>query len=843
MKRLLCLALFTVSGLFGCGGGSSETATPQTPAAATASLDVSVQGLPEDTSADVTVTGPDGFSQTITGSETLTGLAAGTYTLTPGNVDVDGVTFDVQPAEQTVTLSNNSNETVSLVYQAPISSDGVISNFGSVYVNGLRFTTTDTTFETDGSDDASEDELDIGMVVSVQGRATADGSIAQASHVAYHVSALGPVDAISLTDSTFTLLGQTFHVDELTLFEDVTFDALIVGDIVEVSAYVDDAIGLVASRVELKDDTITTFRVSGTAENLDQDASTFTLNALTVDYSDASVDGTLSDGADVRVVASAAPVDGVLTADAVHVEDDDDSVGQVALDGVITSMSDDMTFVVADQTVRWSEETDFYGGEDDDLTVGLRVKVFGLYADDVLDAVGIRLDKPGVIKLEGPVSAVDPDASTLTVLNTVFTVDAHTRLLDKSSQGVRRMTLDDFAIGDEVDIKAFQEGDVLLTRLIKRNEAAGESDSSEIEMSGRVTAIDAPEFTIQGVTVITNAVTQFELDDEDVDADTFFAALSVGDEVELEGQVQSDGSVLALEVEFEDEERGNSERHRVKVKGVIQNVVSEEEFVVNGRSIYINASTRFEDGNIDDIVVDALVKVKGIENDDGDIVASKIDFDREDESEDVEVEGEIDAFESATDFSVDGVSVTTSEETEFEDGTADDLALGVMVEVKGVMNDAVLEAMSVSFKDTDDDVEVTGVISGFESPEAFYVGEQAVTTTSDTEYDNGNRLRLADGEQVDIEGRLNEEDVLVAREVTFAERDEAEIEGEVSEVLSDSQFSIGDIFVFIDSATIFKKGTADDIAVGVYLEVEGYENSEGVVAEIIVFSEAEDEDD
>lgn len=84
--RLLVLALTGVALLIlsACGG----TATP------TGSLDIVITGLPGNASADVTVTGPGGYNDTVGSSTTMIGLAVGTYTVTGASVRVPGAIVD-----------------------------------------------------------------------------------------------------------------------------------------------------------------------------------------------------------------------------------------------------------------------------------------------------------------------------------------------------------------------------------------------------------------------------------------------------------------------------------------------------------------------------------------------------------------------------------------------------------------------------------------------------------------------------------------------------------------------------------------------------------------------------
>ena len=87
----------------------------------------------------------------------------------------------------------------------------------------------------------------------------------------------------------------------------------------------------------------------------------------------------------------------------------------------------------------------------------------------------------------------------------------------------------------------------------------------------------------------------------------------------------------------------------------------------------------------------------------GELVASSIELKRDDDDRgagmQVEIEGLITRFVSATDFDVAGKPVTTTSTTRFENGAAADLALNVKVEAEGQVDaSGVLVATKVQFK-------------------------------------------------------------------------------------------------------------------------------------------------
>ncbi|WP_157202932.1 hypothetical protein [Calidithermus chliarophilus] len=81
-------------------------------AAISGRLVVTIAGLPGGANANVTVTGPGGFSQTLTASATLDNLQPGTYTITPANVSFDGFTYQASGSSATVASGATANAQV-----------------------------------------------------------------------------------------------------------------------------------------------------------------------------------------------------------------------------------------------------------------------------------------------------------------------------------------------------------------------------------------------------------------------------------------------------------------------------------------------------------------------------------------------------------------------------------------------------------------------------------------------------------------------------------------------------------------------------------------------------------
>jgi hypothetical protein len=111
----------------------TPSATPQTAsvryAITTGRLAVSFSGIPAPGSGTARVTGPGNFQRNVSGSETLTGLVPGTYTVTPNDITVSGVTYgSANGAAQVVVSASSVPATASFAYTITRGSLSVIVN-------------------------------------------------------------------------------------------------------------------------------------------------------------------------------------------------------------------------------------------------------------------------------------------------------------------------------------------------------------------------------------------------------------------------------------------------------------------------------------------------------------------------------------------------------------------------------------------------------------------------------------------------------------------------------------------------------------------------------------------
>ena len=86
-----------------------------------ATLTVNVAGLPPGASASIAVTGPAGYNQPVSATTSLTGLAAGVYTVTSQSVTAGGTQYNPSPASQTVNLASGASASAGVSYTSAAS--------------------------------------------------------------------------------------------------------------------------------------------------------------------------------------------------------------------------------------------------------------------------------------------------------------------------------------------------------------------------------------------------------------------------------------------------------------------------------------------------------------------------------------------------------------------------------------------------------------------------------------------------------------------------------------------------------------------------------------------------
>ncbi|MES1948267.1 hypothetical protein C84B14_12988 [Salinisphaera sp. C84B14] len=440
---------------------------------------------------------------------------------------------------------------------------GPVTGFGSVVVNGRRFSTEDAAILF-GDESDVEARLHVGQIVEVQARRRNGLLVAQS--VRYEASLKGPITALAIDNNRFEVAGQSVKVVGATVFDDDNaLDTLAIGDVVEISGERTGAGFTVASYVDLDNESdADAVTVTGDIRNLDTQLRRFTVGGLTIDYGNAELeidrDGGLANRLLVKVEGRLDAND-VLLADKVEDESYDkdffDDGAEVELFGQISELAGTNGFVLRGVTIRFDGNTKFDDGGVVNLGVGAVVEVEGIVDDNGIllakeisfdEDFGDRDDDSNVedddrredIEFAGRVSSVAKNAIEL--FGVTVRVEDRTRLLDERDDR-RTFSLADIQPGDRVELAARNDDGTLFASRIER-----EDDQKSDEIEGFIDRFDGglQALVVSGVTIDATAASFDNLTESD-----FFAMAKEGVRIEISGRFN--GSVfVADEIELDD---------------------------------------------------------------------------------------------------------------------------------------------------------------------------------------------------------------------------------------------------------------------------------------------------
>jgi hypothetical protein len=207
-------------------------------------------------------------------------------------------------------------------------------------------------------------------------------------------------------------------------------------------------------------------------------------------------------------------------------------------------------------------------------------------------------------------------------------------------------------------------------------------------------------FVVQGIRVVTNAATRFD--------DGRCTSLAVGTEVEVEGDMQADGTVLATKVEVEDDDDDDDDDDReVEGEGAITSLTGacpNLMIVVQGFQVMTNLSTRYEGGSCASLQIGTRVKVTGIVQANGSAIARKVEIKNGNSGPGgdlIEGEGILSAVSGTCPtrtISANGVSGVTGAETIYKNGSCASLAPGRRIRARGQVRGGTIFIVEVEFR-------------------------------------------------------------------------------------------------------------------------------------------------
>ena len=350
--------------------------------------------------------------------------------------------------------------------------------------------------------------------------------------------------------------------------------------------------------------------------------------------------------------------------------------------------------------------------------------------------------------------------------------------------------------------------------------AGGGIGGTGVISSGTITAfgsimVNGTEFDTSNAEIIVNGE-EIGVGDEIV-----LDNLDIGRVVTVEGTGNLDDiSAVAVRVIYNDNVSG-------PVESIHDIDATTKEIVVLGQLVRVNAITKFKGTDFDTVAQNDLVEVSGLVDDTGAIRATFLEKTGEFMSGNVvgvtgfivNLDIGLKTFE-INDLTVNYASIDSGD---LPQGFAD----GIWVEVEGTLDAAggEMRATSIQLGDelgdgNSDQIEVLGFVTDIVSDFEFTVGNQVVQFDATTLFVDGTAADILLGVKLEAEGRLVD-GILFADEIEFWGPDQIEVEGFVTDIVSDTEFTVGNQLVQTDADTVFEGGTPDDVVQGVLLEIKG----------------------
>jgi hypothetical protein len=328
-------------------------------------------------------------------------------------------------------------------------------------------------------------------------------------------------------------------------------------------------------------------------------------------------------------------------------------------------------------------------------------------------------------------------------------------IVDGEEQGVGDdVVLDNLDIGRVVTVEGTVSEDgnrVVADRVIYSDDVEGPVQSiADIDA-------EAKEIIVLGQTVIVDVDTEFK--------GTTLSTIALNDVVEVSGLFDETGAIRAS---FLEKTGDFTPGVQVDVKGFVENLDTEQlTFEIN--DLTVDYALADISGLPEGLVANGLfVEVEGtLDATGGQMLATEIELADEldaEEEDEIELMGYVTDFVSEFEFTVGNQVVHTDEDTMFVGGQADDVGLGVIIEVEGSLEEGILFAEEVEFWHPDR-IEVKGVVTDFVSIFEFTVGDQVVHTDEETIFEDMSPEDIELGVRLEVEGVV-ESGILLADKIS-----------------------------------------------------------------------------
>lgn len=370
---------------------------------------------------------------------------------------------------------------------SPIKTGGSITQFGSIYVNGARYDTSNALFIIDGRI-GDESELHVGQVVSLYGTIDGAGDSGVAWVVSYDDLLEGSITKIDEKEGFIIVLGQKVEIDADTIFAlssgTSSIEGLDKGDVVEISGFRGGMGSVVATYVGDGDGS-GIVDLTGTVTGSAAESASFSINGLEVDYSQGHIyefdSGAPEIGDAVEIFGEIDTETGRFVASQVWPALSAAAAGPgtyAEVEGYISLRESLTRFEVDGVPVRVTWSTSFENDWFFALDTNRKVEVSGYYDENgSLVAEHIEFEEGAKLKLSGTVDGID--AESVYVNGLPIRITSETAYEDDSDLDQRRFGFDDVRVGDVIEIRGYDVGGSLVATRLERKYSVGTDEEDD----------------------------------------------------------------------------------------------------------------------------------------------------------------------------------------------------------------------------------------------------------------------------------------------------------------------------------------------------------------------------
>lgn len=415
---------------------------------------------------------------------------------------------------------------------------GRVTGFGSVFVNGTEFNTDDASFTVNDLA-ATESDLAVGMVVRISG--ASNSSTGTAESITYDSLIQGLLNSNDIAlSNTLTVMQQSVTVDGDTVYEN-PIDTTLLEDLpidseLEVSGFTDGSGTILATRIEVKSLAWAGDELEISGVISEQSGTTLQIGDLLIDAS--SIQTIPTDGTFVEVKGSSFSGE-LFVAQSIEIEEEGNSVVaddgvEVEIEGQITqSLDANDQFTLNNQVVDASATS--LSGDTSQLTLGRMAEVEGVMDGEILIAEEIELkassSEKGEISGTLGVGNVDTTASTITLLGRTIQVDNFTIMENEDAEN-SSFTLEELISSDYLEARVYSDNGTLVASKLKLDQESLKHTSA---VEGIPSYVTSSTIEILGITIDTSRVDDYSFSSQSTEVEgNFVDGVLFADSIEVD---------------------------------------------------------------------------------------------------------------------------------------------------------------------------------------------------------------------------------------------------------------------------------------------------------------------